>query len=204
MAGEPHPALTAHLGGCVLIQRKSKKSFNIETLQTLAILLKIHSPMKQNFLSAIVLGLLVINIGCAAPRTQVLNQIQPGMTKQEVIKIMGPPVTVASDGGAEYMTYRLATSFGDFNGSDTSDYFVRIIDGKVDAYGQKGDFNTTKNPTADFNINQNVRTEKRSVGQEKNDDLYTKLRKLQQLRDDKVITEEEFQRLKKQAIESTK
>jgi hypothetical protein len=51
------------------------------------------------------------------------------------------------------MNYKLATSFADFDRSDTSDYFVRIVDGRVHSYGEKGDFGTTKNPTIDYNIN---------------------------------------------------
>jgi hypothetical protein len=125
------------------------------------------------------------------------------MSKAEVIRVMGSPASVASKGGVEYMNYRLATSFADFDGSDTSDYFVRIVDGRVEAYGQKGDFSTTKNPTIDYNIKQDITTERRNTAKVE-DDLYTKLRKLQQLRDDKLISEEEFLKLKKQAIDNTR
>ena len=126
------------------------------------------------------------------------------MTKSEVIEALGEPKSVSSDGAVEYLTYRYATSFADFDESDTSDYFVRIRDGRVDAFGKKGDFNTTKNPTVDVNINQNVRTSGDGETQSSKGDLYTQLRKLQQLHDDKVLSDEEFEKLKRRAIDSSK
>ena len=82
--------------------------------------------------------------GCAAPMASKLNRVSVGMTKSEVIAVMGSPKSVSARDGVEYLNYRLATSFLDTNGSDTSDYFVRLVKGKVDAYGQKGDFETTQ------------------------------------------------------------
>lgn len=32
------------------------------------------------------------------------------------------------------------------------EFFVRIIDGKVDAFGEKGDFDGTKNPAIDVTV----------------------------------------------------
>jgi len=141
--------------------------------------------------------------GCASS-SSALNKVHNGMTKAQVIDAIGSPKSVSSDGNVEYMNYRFATSFADFDASDTSDYFVRIRDGKVDAFGQKGDFGTTKNPTVDYNINQNVKTSGGSENPRKDDDLYTRLKRLQQLHDDKLISDEEFAKLKKQAIESSK
>ena len=125
------------------------------------------------------------------------------MTKAQVIEAIGSPKSVSSDGSVEYMNYRFATSFGDLDGSDTADYFVRIRNGKVDAYGQKGDFGTTQNPTVDYNIIQNVKTSG-SQNQSKDDDLYARLKKLQQLHADKLLSDEEFAKLKKEAIETSK
>lgn len=76
-----------------------------------------------------------------------LNDVSVGMTKQEVIATMGKPDSVSATNGVEYLSYRLATSLLDTDGSDTADYFVRPVNGRVDAYGRKGDFDSTKDPT---------------------------------------------------------
>jgi hypothetical protein len=178
------------------VQRPGKKQFPV-------IILPPFPPMKifRNLVLLVLTSALFT--GCVARSTQTLNQLHVGMTKAEVIRVMGPPSTVASQGGVEYLNYNLATSFADFDRSDTSDYFIRIVNGQVDAYGQKGDFDTTKNPTIDYNIKQEISTERRNPVRDE-DDLYTKLRKLQQLRDDALISEEEFLKLKKQAIDNAR
>lgn len=81
-----------------------------------------------------------------APSTRKMNEISIGMTKSEVISVMGRPDSTAAKEGVEYMNYRLATSPLDFDGSDTSDYFVRFVNGKVDAFGHRGDFDTAGEP----------------------------------------------------------
>lgn len=83
---------------------------------------------------------------CVAPTTRKLNSVSVGMTKPEVISVMGDPDSVAAQGGVEYLTYRMATSALDFDGSDTSDYFVKLVNGRVESYGHKGDFDTTVTP----------------------------------------------------------
>jgi hypothetical protein len=76
-----------------------------------------------------------------------MNLVSTGMTKAEVVSVMGQPDSTAAKDGVEYMNYRLATSALDFDGSDTSDYFVRFVNGRVDAFGHKGDFDTASEPT---------------------------------------------------------
>lgn len=84
---------------------------------------------------------------CAAPMSKKLNSLSLGMTKAEAIAVMGTPKSTRAADGVEYLTYRLSSSFLDTNGSDTSDYFVKIVSGRVAAYGEKGDFDSTKDPT---------------------------------------------------------
>lgn len=81
------------------------------------------------------------------------------MTKEEVIKIMGQPTSTSAKEGTEYLTYMLAETPGQL--ADTryaTPYFVRIVNGKVNAYGRVGDFDSTKTPeekkTIDLNIQQ--------------------------------------------------
>jgi hypothetical protein len=67
---------------------------------------------------------------------QRMNQLKLGMTKQEVIQTVGSPDITSASGHVEYLKYR--NNAGLFY---TDEYYVRLLDGKVDAFGQQGDFN---------------------------------------------------------------
>lgn len=77
---------------------------------------------------------IVFVFGCATPSKK-LNQINLGMTKKEVIEIVGEPNSTSATKNVEILKYRLATG-----GFFTTEYAVRLQDGKVDAYGEVGDF----------------------------------------------------------------
>jgi hypothetical protein len=100
--------------------------------------------------------LIIVLIGCSTAHK--MNLISLGMTKAEVIKQLGRPVSVSAQSGVEYLNYRFAeTGDDDFYGNYTP-YYVRIVDGKVESYGRLGDFDSTKiaenKSTIDLNINQ--------------------------------------------------
>jgi predicted butyrate kinase (DUF1464 family) len=98
--------------------------------------------------TALALALVMLLSACTtAPSARKINSISIGMTEAEVISVMGRPDSKAAKEGVEYMNYRLATSALDFDGSDTADYFVRFVNGRVDAFGHKGDFDTAAEPT---------------------------------------------------------
>jgi hypothetical protein len=83
----------------------------------------------------IVLLLIAFLFGCAGMSPK-MNNLKIGMTKQEVIEAVGVPDRTSASGNVEYLKYRIDT------GLFYSDlYLVRLLDGKVDAYGQRGDFN---------------------------------------------------------------
>ena len=72
--------------------------------------------------------------GCAAASKK-MNSLKLGMTKDEVIQAMGtPPSSTSETEGVLYLKYRLREGFL------TDDYYIRLIDGKVDAYGRFGEF----------------------------------------------------------------
>ncbi|MFH1622824.1 MAG: hypothetical protein ABIA97_06900, partial [Candidatus Omnitrophota bacterium] len=86
--------------------------------------------------------------GCATVPN--MGAVSLGMTKGEVIKVLGKPFSVSGQGNTEYLTYNDRSGiYGDF----TVPYFVRLIDGKVESYGKAGDFDSTKNPTNNLNVN---------------------------------------------------
>jgi|ERR1039457_299982 outer membrane protein assembly factor BamE (lipoprotein component of BamABCDE complex) len=78
--------------------------------------------------------------GCATISSDKMNSISLGMTKQEVLEIMGPPVSTSAMSGAELLNYTFSETQNDaINGRPKTPYFIRIVNGKVDAYGRQGD-----------------------------------------------------------------
>jgi hypothetical protein len=74
-----------------------------------------------------------------------MNLISLGMTKQQVIEVMGEPASTTATYTNEYLNYSLA------EGCRVSmivircpltPYFARLTNGKIDAYGRSGDFGT--------------------------------------------------------------
>lgn len=72
-------------------------------------------------------------LGCAASANK-MNNLKLGMTRENVIQTMGEPSSVSESEGVLYLKYRLRDGFM------SEDYYIRLIDGKVDAYGRFGEF----------------------------------------------------------------
>lgn len=68
-----------------------------------------------------------------------MNDINLQMNKQEVIGILGKPNNISAKDRTEYLNYTFVTP-----GVGYEQFFVRLVDGKVDAYGRLGDFDSTK------------------------------------------------------------
>jgi outer membrane protein assembly factor BamE (lipoprotein component of BamABCDE complex) len=134
--------------------------------------------------------------GCATAHK--ISSVQLGMTKEEVIGVMGKPTSVSAQGGAEYLNYVLSETNDDAFRGWTKPYYVRLVNGKVESYGRTGDFDSTKTPTVRLESDQSIRQDVQVKG---SGDLYTELKKLKELKDAGVITEEEFQAQKKRLLE---
>lgn len=101
------------------------------------------------------------------PSASRLNRVGLGMTKPEVIANLGQPDSVSAKGNTEYLNYRLAYEkdysgcwyFGIFTVAHKADYFVRLVEGKVDAYGKLGDFDSTKDPKAKIELDATMKHE---------------------------------------------
>lgn len=92
--------------------------------------------------------LVVFLVGCATPTSRKMNRLSVGMTKSEVLDAMGRPSSTSAPGkGFEFLRYRLSPPR-----SVPYEYFVRLVDGRVDSYGRMGDFDSTEDPTLDLNI----------------------------------------------------
>ena len=77
----------------------------------------------------ILIVLVTLFSGCA-PWIGIHN-IELGMTKSEVMQQMGKPSNVSGSGSEEYLWYIPANRFWER-------YYVHIVNGKVEAYGQLG------------------------------------------------------------------
>jgi hypothetical protein len=108
-------------------------------------------------LKIVVIFLSVLLVGCTGT-TAKLNKVSIGMTKSEVVRQIGRPDSVSAKGSAEYLIYYWATPkqiFADEN--NLPEYYIRLVDGKVESYGKMGDFDSAQVPetktTIDLNIN---------------------------------------------------
>jgi hypothetical protein len=137
----------------------------------------------------------VLLAGCAATANKI-SDVQLGMTKDEVIRVMGKPTSISAQAGSEYLNFALSETNDDAARGLTTPYYVRLINGKAESFGRTGDFDSTKTPTVRVESDQTIRQDNRGVI-----DLYTELKKLKELKDSGVITENEFQTQKKKLLE---
>ena len=92
----------------------------------------------------------VFLVGCASltpskMQGSILNRIDVGMTKAEVMQIMGEPSSTKADGNAvilEYMLYDRDGSTLTGLSYMTYPFWVILVNGKVTKYGKAGDFGT--------------------------------------------------------------
>jgi len=73
--------------------------------------------------------------GCAASSAR-LNQISPGMTRDEVVAALGRPHGVAAQGDVEYLSY----NFLNKGVGDMKQYAVKVVGGRVQSFGERSDF----------------------------------------------------------------
>lgn len=134
--------------------------------------------------------------GCATASK--ISSVKVGMTKDEVIQVMGKPTSTSAQGeGWEYLNFALSeTSTAAYYGL-TTPYYVRLVNGKVESFGRVGDFNSTQRPTVRIETDSTVKSEIKTSGQK---DLYTEFQKLKALKDEGVLTEEEFIKAKQKLL----
>lgn len=77
----------------------------------------------------------VVIAGCATSSGR-LNRIAPGMTRDEVVSVLGKPHGVAAQGDVEYLSYNLLNK----GVGDMKEFAVKIVGGRVQSFGQRSDF----------------------------------------------------------------
>ncbi len=149
-------------------------------------------------LLGLLLSIVFLLAGCATANK--ISNVQMGMTKQDVIRVMGPPVSTSATGKTEYLNYSLSETDDQAFYGITKPYYVRIINGRVDSFGRLGDFDSTQKPTVRIETKEDIKTQS-DVKTSGKADLYSELMKLKQLRDEGLITKEEFEKEKKELLE---
>jgi hypothetical protein len=128
------------------------------------------------------------------------------MTKDEVLSILGTPDSTSAQANVEYMTYYLTSDAG--YGRDQP-YMVRLVAGKVESFGRFAQLFDLYNrpvtnalpgqpdfPQSAFNPANPMLALPASAGPAAPVDLATELTRLKALRDQGVLTEDEFQKAK--------
>lgn len=89
----------------------------------------------MRFKQMVMLVMLTIFVGGCAGSASMMNSLNVGMTKADVINVLGAPDYTGAKKDTEILCYNLTTG-GLFKDS----YFVIIKEGKVDRFGRQGDF----------------------------------------------------------------
>lgn len=140
------------------------------------------------------IGLLLVTLLAGCITANQLNDVRIGMTKDQVISLLGKPDSTSAQANIEYMTYYLTTDNG--YGRDVP-YMVRMVDGKVESFGR---FNQLTDiymrpvggGTPQINLGLPVTTVQPAPG----NDLVAQLEKLKALKDQGVLSDAEFQKAK--------
>ena len=75
--------------------------------------------------------------GSLTPASKI-NAVHLGMTKAEVLAVMGTPSSVTADEHAEYLNYSLAEGMRTGYTATQSPYEIKLVNGKVVSYGRAG------------------------------------------------------------------
>ena len=89
-------------------------------------------PMKTKITALLLLGLGFLIAGCNSASN--MNKVRIGMTKDEVLTILGQPDSTSAQANVEYLTYYLIADTS-YYGRDQP-YMVRLVNGKVESFGR--------------------------------------------------------------------
>jgi hypothetical protein len=156
--------------------------------------------------SLVIIGLLV---GCNSAAQ--LNNVRIGMTKDQVLAMLGTPDSTSAQANVEYLTYYLE---GDSEYGRDRPYMVRVVDGKVESFGRFAQLSdlyyrpVTNARAGDANFPTQpypaavapMGTMSNAAPAPAGSDLGTQLEKLKALKDQGVLTDEEFQKAKAKLI----
>jgi len=112
--------------------------------------------LKQGKVMKYVLGVLIVCALGACTTATKINAVSLGMTKSQVLEAVGTPTSTSASGVTEYLHYRLYESYSHAVNKRSSEFYVRLVDGVVDSFGKKGDFDSTQTPTVRIETDENI------------------------------------------------
>lgn len=96
-----------------------------------------------------ILVILVLS-GCGTLTAKSMNKLSIGMSKAEVIRIMGSPTTTKADGNTEVLEYKRMADMQEWwtsRSSQRTNYWIVFENGELIKYGKAGDWDTAQPET---------------------------------------------------------
>lgn len=151
----------------------------------------------MKMIALLTVAVAVAAAGCVTRKD--LTKLSLGMSKAEVIAELGKPKYDSVQGRAEYLTYESERSY--FDGQVGGDFlYVRLIDGRVESFGQRGDFDSTKDPTLQVitrsTIDATISGDRASAA-----DIESELRRLDLLRKAGLISDADYESAKAKLLD---
>lgn len=150
--------------------------------------------MKTTF-AAIAAALLLLLTGCISSAVK-LAGVQNGMTKNQVIELLGKPDSTSLRGNVEYLTYYLAEE----TSRQEKAYMIRLVDSRVESVGRFVQFG--------YAVTVGSRGGAGGMGailsSPECPDVATQLRQLQALKSRGELTDDEFRTATQELLASTK
>ncbi|HEX7552671.1 MAG TPA: hypothetical protein VF378_03905 [Geothrix sp.] len=160
----------------------------------------------------------LVGLGCSRP-TFDINRIQVGMSEDQAFGTLGKPSLAIRQGNVRYLEYELFDQdkwFGVGRKENVQRFFVRLVDGRVESFGDKKNLDPAKIPTGWADADPKPVTDPKPLIEPKPEmatakpapaapfDLRTELEKLEKLKKDGLITEAEFKDLRQRALDKAK
>lgn len=172
----------------------------------------------------------LMGLGCSRP-TFDIHRIQVGMSEDQAFATLGKPSLAIRQGNVRYLEYELFDQdkwFGVGPKENVQRFFVRLVDGRVESFGDKKHLDPAKIPTGWADADPKPVTDPKPMAEPKPMvepkpvvepkpepltakpapaapfDLRTELEKLEKLKKDGLITEVEFKELRQRALDKAK
>lgn len=136
--------------------------------------------------------------GCeTAKDSSNLNSVHLGMTKADLVATLGKADQVSAQANVEYLTYFLSKDAG----APKQPYMVRIVDSRVDSFGRFIQLLDTHGGTTGGAPGMGIGA---VMPYSMNTDVVTQLQQLKWLKDQGVLSDEEFQKVKQRLLSDPK
>jgi hypothetical protein len=160
----------------------------------------------------------LVGLGCASP-TFDIHRVQVGMSEDQAFGTLGKPNLAIRQGNVRYLEYETFEQdkwFGVGRKENVQRFYVRLVDGRVESFGDKKNLDPAKIPTGWADADPKPITDPKPMADQKPEsltakpaaaapfDLRTELEKLEKLKKDGLISEAEFKELRQRALDKAK